>query len=77
MKKLLIAIVACLGLAACNGNDEKVYTVDELVNDPATLERIYKECSNDPSRLSETPNCKNVAQARWKSRLNNMEKALQ
>ncbi len=77
MKKMLIAAVASLGLAACKGNEEKVYTIDELVNDPATLARIYKECGNDPGRLSETPNCKNAAQAQWKSRLNNMQKALQ
>lgn len=75
MKKLLLATVACLGLAGCN--DEKTYTVDELVQNPAILERVYKECANDPGRLGETPNCKNAAQAQYKSRLNNMQKALQ
>ena len=77
MTKMLMAMVACLGLAACNDNDEKVYTVDELVNDQVTLTRIYKECGNDPGRLSETPNCKNAAQAQWKSRLKNMKDSLQ
>ncbi len=74
MRNALLVAAACIGLTACN--EEKTYTVDELLNDPATLGRIYKECGNDPGRLGSTPNCKNAAQARWKASLNNMHKAL-
>lgn len=74
MRKVLLVAVGCIGLSACN--EEKSYTVDDLLKDPATLERVYKECGNDPGRLGNTPNCKNAAQANWKSKLNNMQKSL-
>ncbi|MGE4409603.1 MAG: EexN family lipoprotein [Sphingobium sp.] len=74
-----LAGVLGLGLAACESEKaetQKNYTVQELLNDPATLKRIYDECSNDPGRLSQTPNCQNAAQANWKYTLQKMNRHL-
>ena len=80
MKSILFATIACLGLAACGEApvvDQKVYTVDELMSDQATLARIYAECGNHPGRLSETPNCKNAGLANYRSKLQGMRKPVQ
>ncbi len=62
MKKLALIALACVGLAGCNS--EKVHTVDELVKDDASRERIVAECLNNPGKLRDTPNCINAAAAK-------------
>ncbi|MCD4662656.1 EexN family lipoprotein [Rhizobium pusense] len=67
--------VVMLLLSACS-SEEKVYTVDELVDDEALLAKIVAECRNNPSELRDTANCRNAEAADGKLRLERMRKSL-
>jgi hypothetical protein len=73
--KCFIAVAAVVLLVACS-RGEKVYTVDELVNDGALLTKIIGECRNNPGELHNTPNCLNAEAADGKLRLERMRKSL-
>lgn len=74
MKKFLFCVTACLALAACN--NEKEYTVDELMKDDATRELLVSECKNNPGKLRDTPNCVNAGRANYLTDLDRMRKSL-
>ena len=61
MKLTLITIMAVL-LTACS-TQEKTYTVQELLKEPALYKKISDWCSENPSERSLTPNCINALQA--------------
>ena len=67
------------GLAGCSHAKppERIYTVEELVADPALFADQIAECRNDPGTLAKTPNCRNAEAADGKSRLERMRKALE
>lgn len=73
--KWFIAVVAVVLLPACS-RDEKVYTVDELVDDGALLAKIIGDCRNNPGELHNTPNCLNAEAADGRVRLERMRKSL-
>ncbi len=73
--KWFIAVVAVVLLPACS-QDEKVYTVDELVDDGALLAKIIGDCRNNPGELHNTPNCLNAEAADGRVRLERMRKSL-
>lgn len=73
--KWFIAAVAVVLLAACS-RDEKVYTVDELVDDGALLSKIIGDCRNNPGERHNTPNCLNAEAADGRVRLERMRKSL-
>ena len=75
MRKLLV-LLATLGLAACSGEAERTYTVDELVADDALLSGIMTNCRNNPGKLGDTTNCRNAEAADGKLRLQRMRQAL-
>ena len=61
MKLTLITIMAVL-LTACS-TQEKTYTVQELLKEPALYKKISDWCSENPAERSLTPNCINALQA--------------
>ena len=61
MKLTLITLIAVL-LTACSTQD-KTYTVQELLKEPALYKKISDWCSENPSERSLTPNCINALQA--------------
>jgi hypothetical protein len=75
MKLLLLGIVI-LTLSGCFGEEDRIYTVDELIADEALLAKITSECRNNPGALRQTPNCQNAGAADWKLRLERMNRAL-
>ncbi|MBY5791477.1 EexN family lipoprotein [Rhizobium leguminosarum bv. viciae] len=75
MKHLLLGIVM-LTLSGCFGQEDRIYTVDELMADEVLLAKITSECCNNPGALRQTPNCQNAAAADWKLRLERMNRAL-
>ncbi|MBY3318615.1 EexN family lipoprotein [Rhizobium laguerreae] len=75
MKHLLLGIVM-LTLSGCFGDEDRIYTVDELMDDEVLLAKITSECRNNPGALRQTANCQNAAAADWKLRLERMNKAL-
>lgn len=68
--------IAVFFLSACSGQDEKAYTVDELIKDEALFTKIVSECRNNPGELRDTPNCLNAEAADGKLRLERMRKSL-
>ncbi|MBY3125561.1 EexN family lipoprotein [Rhizobium laguerreae] len=75
MKHLLLGIVV-LTLSGCFGDEDRIYTVDELMDDGVLLAKITSECRSNPGALRQTPNCQNAAAADWKLRLERMNRAL-
>ncbi|ANP89244.1 EexN family lipoprotein [Rhizobium leguminosarum] len=75
MKHLLLGIVM-LTLSGCFGEEDRIYTVGELMADEVLLAKITSECGNNPGTLRQTPNCQNAAAADWKLRLERMNRAL-
>ncbi|KAF5881305.1 EexN family lipoprotein [Rhizobium sp. PEPV16] len=75
MKHLLLGIVM-LTLSGCFGDEDRIHTVDELMDDQVLLAKITSECRNNPGVLRQTPNCQNAAAADWKLRLERMNRAL-
>lgn len=73
--KWFIAVVAGVLLAACS-RDEKVYTVDELVDDGALVTKIIGDCRNNPGELHTTANCLNAEAADGRVRLERMRQSL-
>jgi hypothetical protein len=67
---------AILLLSACSPQADKIYTVDELIADPALLTNIIGQCRNNPGELRDTPNCRNAEAADGKLRLERMRKSL-
>ena len=61
MKLTLITIMAVL-LTACS-TQEKTYTVQELLKEPALYKKTSDWCSENPAERSLTPNCMNALQA--------------
>ena len=61
MKLTLITLIAVL-LTACSTQD-KTYTVQELLKEPALYKKISDWCSENPAERSLTPNCINALQA--------------
>jgi hypothetical protein len=74
--KRFIPVVVLLFVSACSQQDEKVYTVDALINDDARLTKIISECRDNPGEVRNTPNCLNAEAADGKSRLERMRTAL-
>lgn len=70
-------VVVLLLLTACSGENDKVYTVDELISDEALLTNIIGECRNNPGELLNTANCRNAEAADGKRRLERMRKSLE
>ncbi len=68
--------VAMLLLSACSSEQERVYTVEELIADDALLMKIIGECRNNPGELRDTSNCRNAEAADGKLRLERMRKSL-
>ncbi|MBW8789461.1 EexN family lipoprotein [Rhizobium laguerreae] len=75
MRYLLFGILV-LTLSGCSGDEDRIYTVDELMDDQVLLAKITSECRNNPGALRQTPNCQNAAAADWKLRLERMNRAL-
>ncbi|EJB01723.1 hypothetical protein Rleg9DRAFT_0461 [Rhizobium leguminosarum bv. trifolii WSM597] len=75
MKGPLLGTVM-LALSGCFGEEDRIYTVDELVADEALLTKITSKCRNNPGILRQTPNCQNAGAADWKLRLERMNRAL-
>ncbi|TCU24301.1 EexN family lipoprotein [Rhizobium laguerreae] len=75
MKHLQLGIVI-LTLSGCFGDEDRIYTVDELMADEVLLAKITSECRNNPGALRQTPNCQNAEAADWKLRLERMNRAL-
>lgn len=71
-----VSVMAMLLLSACSTEEEKVYTVDELVADVTLLTKIIGECRNNPGELRDTANCRNAEAADGKLRLERMRKSL-
>lgn len=61
MKLTLITLIAVL-LTACS-TQEKTYTVQELLKEPALYKEISHWCSENPAERSLTLNCMNALQA--------------
>lgn len=61
MKLTLITLIAVL-LTACSTQD-KTYTVQELLKEPALYKKISDWCSENPAERSLTSNCMNALQA--------------
>lgn len=61
MKLTLITLMAVL-LTACS-TQEKTYTVQELLKEPALYKKITDWCSKNSAERSLTPNCMNALQA--------------
>lgn len=61
MKLTLITLIAVL-LTACS-TQNKTYTVQELLKEPALYKKISDWCSGNPAERSLTPNCINALQA--------------
>ncbi|MBY5916523.1 EexN family lipoprotein [Rhizobium leguminosarum] len=74
--KLLLPGIVILTLSGCFGQEERIYTVDELMADEVLLAKITSECRNNPGALRQTPNCQNAGAADWKLRLERMNSAL-
>jgi hypothetical protein len=74
--KWSIPVAAVLILSSCSKQDEKTYTVDELVNDSALLARIVAEYRNIPGEPHNAPNCLNAEVADGRIRLERMRKSL-
>lgn len=72
----LVSAIAMLLLAACSGEGEKVFTVDELVADEELLTKTIGKCRNNPGELRDTANCRNAEAADGKLRLERMRKSL-
>ncbi|WP_114836227.1 EexN family lipoprotein (plasmid) [Agrobacterium tumefaciens] len=72
----IVSVMAMLLLSACSTEEEKVYTVDELVADETLLTKIIRECRNNPGELRDTANCRNAEAADGKLRLERMRKSL-
>ncbi|UIJ83113.1 EexN family lipoprotein [Rhizobium leguminosarum] len=68
MKHLLLGIVMLI-LSGCFGEEDRIYTVDELMDDEVLLAKITSECRNNPGSLRQTPNCQNAEAADWRVRL--------
>ncbi len=68
MKLTLITLIAVL-LTACSTQD-KTYTVQELLKEPALYKKISDWCSENPAERSLTPNCINALQALHKLQTN-------
>lgn len=71
-----VSVMAMLLLSACSTEEEKVYTVDELVADETLLTKIIGECRNNPGELRDTAHCRNAEAADGKLRLERMRKSL-
>lgn len=74
--KWLSFCVTMLLLSACSPEQERVYTVEELIADDALLTKIIGECRNNPGKLRDTSNCRNAEAADGKLRLERMRKSL-
>ena len=61
MKLTLITLIAVL-LTACS-TQEKTYTMQELLKEPALYKKISDWCSENPSERSLAPNCINALHA--------------
>ena len=61
MKLTLITLIAVL-LTACSTQD-KTYTVQELLKEPALYKKISDWCSENPAESSLMPNCIKALQA--------------
>ncbi|MFL5011606.1 EexN family lipoprotein [Rhizobium sp.] len=72
----LLFVILVLTLSGCSGDEDRIYTVDELMDDQVLLAKITSECRNNPGALRQTPNCQNAAAADWKLRLERMNRAL-
>ena len=68
MKLTLITLIAVL-LTACS-TQEKTYTVQELLKEPALYKKISGWCSENPAERSLMPNCINALQALHKLQTN-------
>lgn len=75
MRRLLL-LMAIGDLAACSGQAERSYTVDELMADEALLSSIVAKCRNNLGELSDTTNCRNAEAADGKMRLQRMRQSL-
>lgn len=72
----LLFVILVLTLSGCSGDEDRIYTVDELMDDQVLLAKITSECRNNPGALRQTPDCQNAAAADWKLRLERMNRAL-
>lgn len=70
-----VSAVAMLLLSACS-TEERIYTVDELLDDEVLLAKIMGECRNNPGELRDTVNCRNGEAADGKLRLERMRRSL-
>ncbi len=71
-----VSAMAMLLLSACSAEEEKVYTVDEMVANEDLLTKIIGECRNNPGERRDTANCRNAEAADGRLRLERMRKSL-
>ena len=58
-------VVTAVSAAACTPVPERAaHTVDEYRADEALRKAEFARCANDPGTLSETPDCRNVREAK-------------
>ncbi|MEI3855620.1 MULTISPECIES: EexN family lipoprotein [unclassified Ensifer] len=74
MRRSLL-LLTMLGLAACS-EQERTYTIEELVADEALLSGIVTKCRNNPGEFRDTANCRNAESADGKLRLQRMRQSL-
>ncbi|AFL54881.1 MULTISPECIES: EexN family lipoprotein [Sinorhizobium] len=74
MRRSLL-LLTMFGLAACS-EQERTYTVEELVADEALLSSIVTKCRNNPGELRDTATCQNAESADGKLRLQRMRQSL-
>ncbi|KSV89472.1 EexN family lipoprotein [Sinorhizobium sp. GL28] len=74
MRKLLL-LLTTFGSAACS-EQERTYTVEELVADEALLSSIVAKCRNNPGEHRDTATCQNAESADGKLRLQRMRQSL-
>ena len=58
-------VVTAISAAACTPvPDRAAYTVSQYREDPALRNAEFARCANDPGTLGETPDCRNVREAK-------------
>lgn len=55
-------LLCALALAGCK--ETKVYTAEEILNNPAIFQELEKTCARDSLAESNQSNCKNFEQAK-------------
>lgn len=74
--KQVTFVIAIFFISACSSENEKIYTVDELMTDQALLTRIIGDWHNNPDQIHDTLNGRDAEAAVGGPRLERTRKSL-